>query len=161
MKNLKAGLKGLLVAAVVLGLSLVSFAQNAAQQMQQQQQQLQQQMLQMGNMVKTLTQVQERARVTVRNINRTNQASPESAKRNENAYRYMKNMAETVDETAENLKETVQSLQEMAQSGELKENPLMHQFMSKFMRQLGKAVEDVENIGKYMEQIANQLGVGD
>ena len=76
-------------------------------------------------------------------------------------YRYMKNMAETVDETAENLKETVQSLQEMAQSGELKENPLMHQFMSKFMRQLGKAVEDVENIGKYMEQIANQLGVGD
>lgn len=154
--------KGFIVVTALATLVVGAYAQNAAQQQQQQLQQ--QQMLRLQTMTQRMTQIQERAQNLVQNLDRKmaqtrTQARTETQAKVEAQIRALKQMGEGTAKMAGEMKGNLDEWREMYRNRELFQDKAMTKDMNQVHNRLEKAANELDEMLKVMERLANRLKI--
>lgn len=159
MKRQKV-LRSFIIVAALAALVTGIYAQGTAQQQQQQLQQ--QQMLRMQTMTQRMTQIQDRAQNLVKSLDRKmvqtqTQSQTQSQIKLQAQIRALKQMGEGTVKMAGEMKGNLVQWREMYQNRELFQNKAMTKDMNQVQNRLEKAANELDEMLKVMERLANRL----
>lgn len=156
MKRQTRIFKSLTVVFALATLVVGAHAQNTA--LRQQQQLQQQQMLRVQTMTQRMVQIQERAQGLVQSLEKTmTQAQPKTQAQ----VQALKRMGEATAKMAGELKGSLERWREMAQNAELAQDKAMVKDMNQVQNRLEKAANELDEMLRVMERMANRLHSGD
>lgn len=154
MKRQEKILKGFAVVIAMASFVFGAYAQNTAQQQQQQLQQ--QQMLRLQSMTQSMNKIIERSQNLVRNLEqKMTQVKPQT----QNQVRSLQQMGEGTAKIAEQMKGNLERWQEMIQNRELAGNREMTKDLNRIQNRLEKAANELDEMLRVMERVANRLRI--
>jgi cysteinyl-tRNA synthetase len=152
MKRQEKIIKGFAIVIAMASLVFGAYAQNTAQQQQLQQQQ----MLRLQSMTQSMNKIMERSQNLVRNLEqKMTQVKPQT----QNQVRALQQMGEGTAKIAEQMKGNLERWQEMIQNRELAGNREMTKDLNRIQNRLEKAANELDEMLRVMERVANRLGI--
>lgn len=154
MKRQEKIIKGFAIVIAMASLVFGAYAQNTAQQQQQQLQQ--QQMLRLQSMTQCMNKIMERSQNLVRNLEqKMTQVKPQTRSQ----VRALQQMGEGTAKIAEQMKGNLERWREMIQNREMAGDREMTKDLNRIQNRLEKAANELDEMLRVMERVANRLRI--